>query len=139
MRISIRVFSFVTVVTGLLAVVVSISSAQQPAIQEQLTQEEPQVRLIFPKQALDKEMLEALTGKSMPEKLAYEGKKAVRDEKEVLDVDVGTLLKYFKGKGFEVDQIELWVSGVAESGKVLRLAIAIKGEGGVKILLKPLK
>ena len=50
-------------------------------------------------------------------------------------VKLEMLLQYLKD--FKVEQIELWISGVAETKGVLSLAIAAKGEGGVRVVLKP--
>lgn len=38
---------------------------------------------------------------------------------------------------YEVDTIELWISGVIESSGITKLVVSAKGEGGLKIVLKP--
>lgn len=38
---------------------------------------------------------------------------------------------------YQVDTIELWISGVMETGGVTRLVVSAKGEGGLKVVLKP--
>ena len=40
-------------------------------------------------------------------------------------------------KQYQVDSIELWISGVMETGTVTRLIVNAKGEGGMKVVLKP--
>lgn len=53
----------------------------------------------------------------------------------ILGIDFDRLLKVFKG--LKVDQIELWINGAAETEGLLKLALSAKGEGGIKIILKP--
>lgn len=38
---------------------------------------------------------------------------------------------------YDVDSIELWISGVIESSGITKLVVSAKGEGGLKIVLKP--
>ncbi len=52
-------------------------------------------------------------------------------------LNLKVFMEYFKG--FEIDQIELWISGAMETKGLLKLAIAAKGEGGVKVVLRPPK
>jgi len=40
-------------------------------------------------------------------------------------------------KQYQVDSIELWISGVLETGTITRLVVSAKGEGGMKVVLKP--
>jgi hypothetical protein len=40
-------------------------------------------------------------------------------------------------KQYQVDSIELWISGVLETGTITRLIVSAKGEGGMKVVLKP--
>jgi hypothetical protein len=40
-------------------------------------------------------------------------------------------------KQFQIDSIELWISGGAETGEVLKLFVSAKGEGGMRVVLKP--
>ena len=46
-----------------------------------------------------------------------------------------TITEWFKQYQFE--SIELWVSGLMETGGVTKLVISAKGEGGLKVVLKP--
>lgn len=55
----------------------------------------------------------------------------------VLALNLKEFMEYFKG--FQIDQIELWISGAMETKGLLKLAIAAKGEGGVKVVLRPPK
>jgi hypothetical protein len=113
-----------------------------------------QVQLIFPAKGLDKKtqnilssavsisgpifQVPALTLSSDSIKgvtPSKEKKEKALEGVEALVVNLGVLLEYFKG--FKVEQIELWISGAAETSGLLKLAIAAKGEGGVKVVLKP--
>jgi hypothetical protein len=38
---------------------------------------------------------------------------------------------------YQVDSIELSISGAIETGGILRLVVSAKGEGGLKVTLKP--
>lgn len=38
---------------------------------------------------------------------------------------------------YEIESIELWISGGIETAGLLRLAVSAKGEGGLKLTLKP--
>jgi len=38
---------------------------------------------------------------------------------------------------YEVDSIELWISGVVETSGITKLVVNAKGEGGLKVVLKP--
>ena len=40
-------------------------------------------------------------------------------------------------KQYQVESIELWISGVMETGTITRLVVSAKGEGGMKLILKP--
>lgn len=40
-------------------------------------------------------------------------------------------------KQYQVESIELWISGLIESGGVTKLVVSAKGEGGMKVILKP--
>ena len=43
----------------------------------------------------------------------------------------------FEGKGYRIEQIELWVEGKAESGGVTKFLVSVEGGGGIKIILRP--
>ena len=38
---------------------------------------------------------------------------------------------------YQVDSIELSISGAVETGNILKLIVSAKGEGGLKVTLKP--
>jgi hypothetical protein len=38
---------------------------------------------------------------------------------------------------YEVDSTELWISGVIETTGITKLVVSAKGEGGLKVVLKP--
>ena len=40
-------------------------------------------------------------------------------------------------KSYQVETIEMWISGVIESGGITKLVVSAKGEGGMKVVLKP--
>ena len=40
-------------------------------------------------------------------------------------------------KQYQVESIELWISGLIESGGITKLVVSAKGEGGMKVMLKP--
>lgn len=112
------------------------------------------VQLLFPAQSLDKGILNNLMGVGFapaapalsPAADASVGLESVMTEKSVLGeisklsdnilgIDFEKLLKVFKG--LKIDQIELWINGAAETEGLLKLALSAKGEGGIKIVLKP--
>jgi hypothetical protein len=40
-------------------------------------------------------------------------------------------------KQYQVDSIELSISGAIETGSIVKLIVSAKGEGGLKVTLKP--
>jgi hypothetical protein len=38
---------------------------------------------------------------------------------------------------YQVESIELWISGMMETGGITKLVVSAKGEGGLKVILKP--
>ena len=40
-------------------------------------------------------------------------------------------------KNYQVESIEMWISGVLETGGIIKLLVSAKGEGGMKVVLKP--
>ena len=40
---------------------------------------------------------------------------------------------------YEIQSMELWISGGFETEGILKLAVSAKGEGGLKVILKPKK
>jgi hypothetical protein len=108
------------------------------------------VQLLFPAQAMNKEMLNIIRkGIPVPGCKPSAGSLVVKEEKlkggkvdeglvekiNILGINFGKLLKAFEG--LKIDQIELWISGAAEAGGLLSLALSAKGEGGIRVVLKP--
>ena len=48
---------------------------------------------------------------------------------------IDDIIQWFKK--YEVESIELWIKGGIETGGILRLIVSAKGEGGMKVILKP--
>jgi hypothetical protein len=40
-------------------------------------------------------------------------------------------------KQYQVESIELWISGMMETGGITKLVVSAKGEGGLRVTLKP--
>lgn len=40
-------------------------------------------------------------------------------------------------KQYHVESIELWISGMMETGGITKLVVSAKGEGGMRVMLKP--
>jgi hypothetical protein len=40
-------------------------------------------------------------------------------------------------KQYQVESIELWISGMMETGGITKLVVSAKGEGGMRVMLKP--
>lgn len=40
-------------------------------------------------------------------------------------------------KQYQVESIELWISGLIETGGITKLVVSAKGEGGLRVVLKP--
>ena len=38
---------------------------------------------------------------------------------------------------YQVESIELWISGLVETSGITRLVVSAKGEGGMRVVLKP--
>jgi hypothetical protein len=54
---------------------------------------------------------------------------------EWLPTTVDKITDWFKQ--YQVSNMELWISGVLEKGTITRLFVSAKGEGGMKVVLKP--
>lgn len=46
------------------------------------------------------------------------------------DTTIDKIIDWFKQ--YQVDSMELWISGVLETGGITRLVVSAKGEGGMK-------
>ena len=40
-------------------------------------------------------------------------------------------------KQYQVESIELWITGMMETGGAIKLVVSAKGEGGMRVILKP--
>jgi len=52
-----------------------------------------------------------------------------------LSTSMNTIAEWFND--YQVESIELWISGLIESGGITKLVVSAKGEGGLKVVLKP--
>jgi hypothetical protein len=52
-----------------------------------------------------------------------------------LSASIDDITDWFKQ--YQVESIELWISGLIETGGVTRLVVSAKGEGGLRVVLKP--
>jgi hypothetical protein len=72
---------------------------------------------------------------ALPKFDSEEGAKGIDDVFERFPITIDKITDWFKQ--YQVDSIELWISGVLETGTITRLIVSAKGEGGMKIVLKP--
>jgi hypothetical protein len=52
-----------------------------------------------------------------------------------LSTSMDTIADWFKQ--YQVESIELWISGMMETGGITKLVVSAKGEGGLRVVLKP--
>ena len=52
-----------------------------------------------------------------------------------LSTSVDDIADWFKQ--YQVESIELWISGLVETGGITKLVVSAKGEGGLRVVLKP--
>jgi hypothetical protein len=52
-----------------------------------------------------------------------------------LSTSMDTIAGWFKQ--YQVESIELWISGMMETGGITKLVVSAKGEGGLRVVLKP--
>lgn len=64
--------------------------------------------------------------------------KEVKSERPVF-LAFEEITSFFKGKDVEIEKIEIWVKGGAETGGLTRLIISAKADAGIKVILKPKK
>lgn len=79
--------------------------------------------------------------------LAFPKYKAEGDNDEYISKGKGeNMLQHFSAsideltdwfKQYQVESLELWISGVIETGGITRLVVSAKGEGGLRVVLKP--
>lgn len=92
-----------------------------------ISQADEEIVLLFPKYEQDK----SSQGRAVYS-LAKDG-----DQQEYSEENLMKFVQKFEGKGYKIDQIELWVEGKAESGGVTKFIVSVGGGGGIKIILKP--
>ena len=70
----------------------------------------------------------------------------LEDDEWIKKGPAGNLLRKFSAsidditswfKQYQVDTIEVWISGIIETEGIIKLAVSAKGEGGLKLTLKP--
>lgn len=52
-----------------------------------------------------------------------------------LSTSIEAIADWFKQ--YQVESIELWISGMMETGGITKLVVSAKGEGGLRVVLKP--
>ena len=52
-----------------------------------------------------------------------------------LSTSMDSIADWFKQ--YQVESIELWISGMMETGGITKLVVSAKGEGGMRVMLKP--
>jgi hypothetical protein len=52
-----------------------------------------------------------------------------------LSTSIDEIAEWFKQ--YQVESIELWISGMMETGGITKLVVSAKGEGGMRAMLKP--
>jgi hypothetical protein len=52
-----------------------------------------------------------------------------------LSTNIDTITDWFKQ--YQVESIELWISGMMQTGGITSLVVSAKGEGGLRVVLKP--
>jgi hypothetical protein len=72
---------------------------------------------------------------ALPKFDSEEGAKGIDDVWERFPTTIDKITDWFRQ--YQVDSIELWISGVLETGGITRLVVSAKGEGGMKVVLKP--
>ena len=62
-------------------------------------------------------------------------KKAGGKVLEQFSASIDDIASWFKQ--YQVESIELWISGGIQTEGIIKLAVSAKGEGGLKVTLKP--
>lgn len=52
-----------------------------------------------------------------------------------LSTSMDSIANWFKQ--YQVESIELWISGMMQTEGIIKLVISAKGEGGMRVILKP--
>ena len=78
------------------------------------------IQLVFPK--IDKETHQQI----------------ISTQKDVMDgfvTNIDEIKDWFKS--YDIDYIQVWISGAVQSGGILKLFVSASGSGGVLVTLKP--
>ena len=67
--------------------------------------------------------------------IKYVKKGGTRELLSLFSASMDEVTDWFKS--YQVETIEMWISGVIESGGITKLVVSAKGEGGMKVVLKP--
>ncbi len=116
---------FLFVLCSICLIIFNSKAFSQEIIEKAITDKEAsQIILLFPPTEE--------TNKLIPKYSAYFG---TGREERLEEIDLRSFVNAFEG--FKVEQIEVWVSMVVQTKGVIGLFISAKGEGGIKVLLKP--
>lgn len=85
---------------------------------------EKQIELAFPKYEQEEEDSQYVSKGGTGEGLV-----------KYLSTSMNAISDWFKQ--YQVESIELWISGLIESGGITKLIVSAKGEAGMKVVLKP--
>lgn len=83
--------------------------------------EEKQVEFLFSTEEIDSE--------------GRQSKDGISDMPKYFAAKMEDITEWFRK--YEVQSIELWIQGAIETNGVLKLLVSVKGEGGMKVTLKP--
>ena len=92
------------------------------AMEEKEVQNNKKIELVFPESNLEVESKFVRKGP---------GGKVL----EQFSASIDDITSWFKQ--YQVETIELWISGVIQTEGIIKLAVSAKGEGGLKLTLKP--
>jgi hypothetical protein len=84
---------------------------------------------------LNKKKIELAFPKYEEQKEEYISKGKGQDLIKYLSTSMDEIANWFNQ--YQVDSIELSISGALETGGILKLIVSAKGEGGLKVTLKP--
>jgi hypothetical protein len=84
--------------------------------------------------------------KNMEVELVFSDSGLEADDKWIKKGATGDILRRFAASidditswfnQYQIDSIELWISGGIETEGIIKLAVSAKGEGGLKLTLRP--
>jgi hypothetical protein len=65
----------------------------------------------------------------------YVSKGGTKEMLSLFSASVDEVTEWFRN--YQVESIEMWISGIIETSGITKLLISAKGEGGMKVSLKP--